>query len=149
MGTLRSIATVAAAALIAVGCAAMPEATLRSKLREAAGSVRGGDRAVVVPIHADSDMAAWTLRAELRSGESPLPHQLGNRMALGAKRNSVLVVGSGHDRLARAAVLGALADETHSLRGLTLVYVGNSKSAAALRPLARARDVRFLHRELP
>jgi hypothetical protein len=140
-----------ALALVCAGCAtAVPEEVLRSQLREAASSVPGGARAVVVPIYADSRAAAWTLMAEARSGESPLSRQLGNRFVHLASRRSVVAVGSSYEPLARQVLLGALSgDDDRSLRGLTLVFVGSAESAAELRPVAEQRQARFVHRNLP
>ena len=94
--------------LVLAGCATPSEQALRGKLKQAASSLRGGERAVVVPIYADSRMAAWTLMAEARSGESPLERQLGNRLAhLATRRFDSL-----YDSLVRRLIAGIEADLT-------------------------------------
>ena len=124
---------------------------LRVKLRAAATSGPGvGPAALRCPVHAASDMAAWTLIAESRTGDPPGARRLRQRFRLGVERRRAVVVGGPYDRLTRQIVLEAAAlAKRERYPGLTVVYVGEQESAREVgRALARL-DVRFHHRDLP
>jgi hypothetical protein len=135
------------------GCAApISDRDVDDQLRRAGSSVHGlGGNFEVFAVNADSQMAAWTLAAEAaESGPLPLSRQLARRMQIAARKRQLLVVGGPYPRLSRAVCLGALKlDPSRELSGLTFVYVGSAASAGDVRQAARARNVRFVHRELP
>ncbi len=145
-------ATVLGLGLLALACATLSESEVEARLRRAAASVRGiGSDFLVVPIHADSHVAAWTLVAEARGeGATAMSRRLSHDFRRGAKRRQSIVIGGPFSELTREIVMdafGLLEDQT--LDGLTLVYVGEAAHSGELRLAARARRARFHHRELP
>lgn len=149
-----SVAVVAVSAAMGMaGCASTPsDQDVEGQLRTAGASVRGiAGEFQVFAVNADSRMAAWTLAAQAaESGPLPLSRQLNRRMELAAKQGRMLVVGGPYPRLTRVVCLDALRlDRDRKLAGLTLVYVGSVDSATDVRQEARARNVRFIRRELP
>jgi hypothetical protein len=138
--------------LLCLACATPPgEDEVAARLRRAASSVRGiGSSYLVVPVCADSRVAAWTLLAEARGeGATEASRRLHYDFRREAARGRGVVVGGPFSDLTREVVLDALALEDRPLDGLTLVYVGEARYAEALRRAALARRARFHHRELP
>lgn len=148
----RGAASVGLAVLTLACATPVAERDVEVRLRRAAGSVRGlGGDYQVVPIHADSRVAAWTLLAEARGdGATAASERLSHELRREARRGRPVVVGGVYSQLTREILLdafGLLGDR--SLDGLTLVYVGDASHASELRQAARARQARFYHRALP
>lgn len=141
------------AALGLLACATpVTEGDVEARLQRAARSVPGLEHGyLLVPIHADSKMAAWTLIAEARGeGATEAGRRLSYDLRREARRGRGVVVGGVFPELTRAVVLDALdelADEP--LDGLTLVYVGDPIHADELRAAARAHHAAFQQRPLP
>ena len=142
-----------AAALLALSCATPVTVTdVEGRLHRAARSVPGLERGyLLVPIHADSKMAAWTLVAEARGeGATLAGRRLSYDLRREARRGRGVVVGGVYPELTRAVLLDALGELTdESLDGLTLVYVGDPALADELRVAAGAHRAAFQHRDLP
>lgn len=142
-----------AAALLALSCATpLTVNDVEGRLQRAARSVPGLEQGyLLVPIHADSKMAAWTLVAESRGeGATLASRRLGYDLRREARRGRGVVVGGVYPELTRAVLLDAfheLSDEP--LDGLTLVYVGDPVHADELAVAARAHRASFQHRDLP
>jgi hypothetical protein len=153
-GAARLPVGVALAALAAqlLGCATLSQEDLERELRRAGESVPGlGRDFLVFPVHADSKLAAWTLRAESRTeGGSSLAERLGYDFERAERRSIKIVVGGSYPDLTRDVVLEALARHSDDdLSRLTLVVVGAGEYAGELQRAARARRVRFIPRDLP
>ena len=146
-----SLALLLPLAALAAGCAALTQAELEDRLERAGASVPGlGRDFVVVSIHADSRVAAWTLMAEARTdGGSPLARRLSRDFERAERRSMKIVVGGTYPALTREVVLEALELTPHAdLSRLTLVVVGSEEYADELRAAARAPRVRFYDRDL-
>jgi len=153
MGTRHAIRGAAAGCGLlaaALACATpVTEEAVEQRLRTAGAAVRPpGPGVVLVPVYADSKVAAWTLIAEARGeGASPLAERLSHDLRLAAKRRGAVVVGGPYPELTRLVLLEALELlEDRPLAGLTLVYVGDMRHAAELRQAASALAVRFYQR---
>jgi hypothetical protein len=146
-------ATIVGMGLLTLTCATpLTESDVEARLRSAASSVRGlGSDFLVVPVHADSKVAAWTLMAEARAeGATAMSRRLSHDFLREAQRRRSIVIGGPFSELTREIVLDAFGLlEDRSLDGLTLVYVGEAAQAGDLRLATRARRARFHHRELP
>jgi hypothetical protein len=146
------ILLLAVALLLAASCATpVSQDEVEQRLKSAGASVKGlGSNFVVVPVHADSKVAAWTLAAEARAeGSTPFAQHLSYDLRRGAERRRGVVVGGFYPDLTYAALVDAFELlEGRSLAGLTLVYVGSGEHAGELRQLCRAHRARFYHREL-
>lgn len=150
-GAARLLAAGAALFLAAACATPVTEADVERQLKSAGASVQGlGSNFVVVPIHADSKVAAWTLMADAQAeGSTLFARRLSYDLRRGAERHRGVVVGGVYPDLTRAALLDAFdLLEGRSLAGLTLVYVGSGEHAGELRQLTRAHRARFYHREL-
>ena len=158
LGAVRQHAPAGAAlaallvACVLVACAPLSQVELERQLERAGASVRGlGRDFVVVPIHADSQIAAWTLLAEARTeGGSQLAERLGHDFARAERRTMKIVVGGTYPALTHEVVMEALEQNAGAdLSRLTLVVVGSGEYADELRAAARARRARFYQRDLP
>ena len=153
MIAIRRRATALGLGLLVLACATpLSERDVEARLRRAGASVRGiGSEFLVVPVYADSRVAAWTLVAEARAeGATLMGQRLSHDFKREATRRRSIVVGGPFSDLTREIVLDAFGLlEDRALEGLTLVYVGEAAHAGELRRAAHARRARFHHRPLP
>jgi hypothetical protein len=139
--------------LLAAGCIApVTERALREQLEDVAATHMGQNSVSrVVPIHADTRMAAWALLAEARTDESsPLSLRLGRGIALGASRRVTFVVGGPYPALSHQVVLNALTlNRKKRLSGLTLVLVGSEPPPQQVLEAAAKVRARLVHTPPP
>jgi hypothetical protein len=148
------VSLLALAALVALGagCAtALSKAEVEVRLEQAASELTGQRRSRVIPIYAESQQAAWGLLTEAKvDSDSPLSKRTNRRMALAAKRRSIVVVGGPYAGLSDRVVTNAIAlDTEHELSGLQLVFVSPESPSTDLQSAARSASVRLVHRALP
>lgn len=138
-------------ALLAACATPLSQEDLERELRRAGASAGLGRSFLVFPVHADSKLAAWTLRAESHTeGGSPLAERLGYDFERAERRTIKIVVGGSYPDLTRDVVLEALERQSGAnLSRLTLVVVGAGKYTDELQRAARARRIRFVSRDLP
>ena len=138
--------------LLAVGCATVhPEVETDRQLARVAREVSARPPARVLPIHADTSVAAFGLLTEARGNpESPL--SAGAYRALAAARRSrrVVVAGGPFANLTDKVLCNALAlaGEEGALAGLSLVVASPVPPSPALGAAARRAGVRLTHRAL-
>ena len=135
---------------LATGCITpLTEADLEKDLDRAASSVPGLDRKRVIPIYAETKMAAWALLADAKSDpSSPMSYRLSRGLASAARRGFGVVVGGPYPALSDQVVRNALTlHRERSLGGLTLVYVSAKPPSDALREAAKHAQARLYHRE--
>ncbi len=140
--------------LLGVGCISpMTEDQLESELRQTANSISDAPRAKrIVPIHADTRMAAWTMltAASNNPQSSPLSRQLGVGFALGSRRQVLYVVGGNYPKLVDRILRNAFAfNEGTSLKGLKLVLVSPAAPSQELKLAVNRAGARLEFRPLP
>ena len=147
----RVIAIVLAVSLmLAVGCVTpLTEADLEKDLARSAASVPALGRKRVIPIYAETKMAAWALLADAKSDpSSPMSYRLSRGLALAARRGFGVVVGGPYPALSDQVVRNALTlHRERPLGGLALVFVSAKPPSEALREAAASADARLHHRE--
>ena len=147
----RVIAIVLAVFLmLAMGCVTpFTEADLEKDLARSASSVPALGRKRVIPIYAETQMAAWALLADAKSNpSSPMSYRLSRGLALAARRGFGVVVGGPYPALSDQVVRNALTlHRERPLGGLTLVFVSAKPPSEALREAAMSADARLHHRE--
>jgi hypothetical protein len=139
-----------ASLMLASGCVtAISEADLETKLDRAASSVRVLGRRSIIPIYAETKMAAWALLADAKSDpSSQLSYRLSRGLASAARRGFGVVVGGPYPALSDQVVRNALTlQREHPLGGLTLVFVSAKPPSEALWKAARSAEARLYHRE--
>ena len=125
---------------------------LDQRLRLVGRSVQGAQAEfLTLPVHADSQVAAWTLLAEARSDEgSGMGRALNHDFRRSVQRPITVVVGGPWPDLTREVVLEAwLLQERETRPNLTLIYVGPEEYADELGDVTRRHRARFVHREMP
>ena len=147
----RAIAIVISVSLmLAMGCVTpLTEADLEKELARSASSVPALGRKRIIPIYAETKMAAWALLADAKSDpSSTMSHRLSRGLALAARRGFGVVVGGPYPALSDQVVRNALTlHRERPLGGLTLVFVSAKPPSEALREAATSADARLHHRE--
>jgi hypothetical protein len=135
---------------LATGCITpLSEADLERNLEKAAASVPALGRKRVIPIYAETRMAAWALLADAKSDpSSTLSYQLSRGLAAAARRGVGVVVGGPYPALSDQVVRNALTLQgERPLGGMTLVFVSAKPPSEALREAAKRANARLTHRE--
>ena len=136
--------------MLATGCITpVSEADLERDLERAASSVPALGRKRIIPIYAETQMAAWALLADAKSDpSSPMSYRLSRGLAAAARRKVGVVVGGPYPALSDQVVRNALTlHSDHSLGGLMLVFVSDKPPSDALLKAAKQADARLQHRE--
>ena len=136
--------------LLATGCVTpFSEADLQKDLERAASNVPALGRKRVIPIYAETKMAAWALLADAKSDpSSPMSYRLSRGLAAAARRGYGVVVGGPYPALSDQVVRNALTlQREHSLGGLTLVFVSAKPPSEALWNAASQAHARLQHLE--
>ena len=136
--------------LLATGCITpLTEADLEKDLDRAASSVPALGRKRIIPIYAETKMAAWALLADAKSDpSSQMSHRLSRGLASAARRGFGVVVGGPYPALSDQVVLNALTlNNEHPLGGMTIVFVSEKPPSEELRKAAKHADARLYHRE--
>ena len=105
----------------------------------------------VVPIYADTPMAAWALGEEAKNDpeSSPLSLELAAGFALGRIRQVDYIVGGPYPKLSdRVVVNGLTMNEGRVMPGLRIVLVSPDAPTPDLLRAAKAKRVRLEHRPL-
>jgi hypothetical protein len=148
---LRVLAALGAGALLA--CATtLSQDDVDQRLRLVGRSVAGASAEfLTLPVHADSQVAEWTLLAEAKSEDgSSMGRALNHDFRRSIQRPITVVVGGPWPDLTRVVVLEAwVLQEREQRPNLTLIYVGPEKYAAELGDVTRRHGARFVHREMP
>jgi len=148
---LRILAALGAGAVLA--CATtLSQDQVDQRLRLVGRSVAGANAEfLTMPVHADSQVAEWTLLAETKSEEgSSMGRALNHDFRRSVQRPITVVVGGPWPDLTRAVVLEAWGLQERERRpNLTLIYVGSEEYAAELGDVTRRHGARFVHREMP
>jgi hypothetical protein len=138
---------------LALACATtLSQDDVDQRLRLVGRSVEGAKgEFLTLPVHADSQVAAWTLLAEAKSDEgTPMGRALNHDFRRSLQRPITVVVGGAWPDLTREVVLEAwLLQERESRPQLTLIYVGPEIHADELGDVTRRHGARFVHREMP
>ena len=136
--------------MLAMGCVTpLTEADLEKDLDRAASSVPALRRKRVIPIYAETKMAAWALIADAKSDpSSPMSYRLSRGLAAAARRGFGVVVGGPYPALSDQVVRNALTlHRERPFGGLTLVFVSAKPPSEALREAAKSANARLHHRE--
>ena len=136
--------------MLATGCVTpFTEADLEKDLDRAASSVPALGRKRIIPIYAETKMAAWALLADAKSDpSSTMSYRLSRGLALAARRGFGVVVGGPYPALSDQVVRNALTlHRERPLGGLTLVFVSAKPPSEALREAATSANARLHHRE--
>ena len=136
--------------MLAMGCVTpLTEADLEKDLGRAASSVPALGRKRIIPIYAETKMAAWALLADAKSNpSSPMSYRLSRGLAAAARRGFGVVVGGPYPALSDQVVRNALKlHRERPLGGLMLVFVSAKPPSEALWEAARHADARLHHRE--
>jgi len=136
--------------MLAMGCVTLlTEDDLEKDLDRAASSVPALGRKRVIPIYAETKMAAWALLADAKSDpSSQMSYRVSRGLALAARRGFGVVVGGPYPALSDQVVRNALTlHRERPLGGLTLVFVSAKPPSEALREAAASADARLHHRE--
>jgi hypothetical protein len=136
--------------MLAMGCVTpLTEADLETNLDRAASSVPALGRKRIIPIYAETKMAAWALLADAKSDpSSPMSYRLSRGLAVAARRGFGVVVGGPYPALSDQVVRNALT--LHSKRPfgrLTLVFVSAKPPSEALSQAAASAGARLHHRQ--
>ena len=147
----RTILIVLGASLVfATGCVTpFTETELERDLDRAAASVPALGRRSIIPIYAETKMAAWALLADAKSDpSSPMSYRLSRGLAAAAHRGFDVVVGGPYAALSDQVVRNALTLQgERPLGGLTLVFVSSKPPSEALLEAAKHADARLRHCE--
>jgi len=136
--------------MLAMGCVTpLSEADLEENLDRAASSMPGLGRKRIIPIYAETKMAAWALLADAKSDpSSPMSYRLSRGLASAARRGFGVVVGGPYPSLSDQVLRNALTLHRESrLGGLTLVFVSAKPPSEALWKAATIADARLHHRQ--
>jgi hypothetical protein len=136
--------------MFAMGCITpFTEADLEKDLDRAASSVPALGRKRIIPIYAETKMAAWALLADAKSDpSSPMSYRLSRGLAAAARRGFGVVVGGPYPALSDQVVRNALTlHRERPLGGLTLVFVSAKPPSEALWKAAKHAHARLHHRE--
>ena len=136
--------------MLATGCITpLSEADLEKDLDRAASSVPALGRKRIIPIYAETKMAAWALLADAKSDPSSLmSYRLSRGLAAAARRGLGVVVGGPYPALSDQVVRNALTlHRERPLGGLTLVFVSAKPPSEALYKAAKHAEARVYHRE--
>jgi hypothetical protein len=136
--------------MLAMGCVTpLTEADLEKDLDRAASSVPSLGRKRIIPIYAETKMAAWALLADAKSNpSSPMSYRLSRGLALAARRGFGVVVGGPYPALSDQVVRNALTlHRERPFGGLTLVFVSEKPPSEALSKAALSAGARLHHRE--
>jgi hypothetical protein len=103
----------------------------------------------IIPIYAETQMAAWALLADAKSDpSSPMSQRLSRGLAAAARRGFGVVVGGPYPALSDQVVRNALTlHRERPLGGLTLVFVSAKPPSEALSKAAASAGARLHHRE--
>jgi hypothetical protein len=103
----------------------------------------------IIPVYAETRMAAWALLADAKSDpSSPMSHRLSRGMAAAARRGFGVVVGGPYPALSDQVVRNALTlHRERPLGGMALVFVSAKPPSEALREAAKHAEARLYHRE--
>ncbi len=136
--------------MLAAGCITPgSEADLEKDLERAASSVPTLGRKRIIPVYAETKMAAWALLADAKSDpSSPMSYRMSRGLAAAARRGFGVVVGGPYPALSDQVVRNALTlHRERPLGGLTLVFVSAKPPSEALRKAAKHAEARLYHRE--
>lgn len=136
--------------MLATGCITpLTEADLEEDLERAASSVPALGRKRVIPVYAETQMAAWALLADAKSDpSSPMSYRLSRGLAAAAGRGLGVVVGGPYPALSDQVVRNALTlHRERPLGGMALVFVSAKPPSEALREAAKQAEARLYHRE--
>ncbi len=136
--------------MLAMGCVTpLTEADLEKDLDRAASSVPALGRKRIIPIYAETQMAAWALLADAKSDpSSPMSYRLSRGLAVAARRGFGVVVGGPYPALSDQVVRNALTlHRERPLGGLTLVFVSAKPPSEALWEAATIADARLQHHQ--
>jgi hypothetical protein len=147
----RAIAIVLGVSLmLATGCVTrLTEADLEKDLDRAASSVPALGRKRIIPIYAETKMAAWALLADAKSDpSSPMSYRVSRGLAAAARRGFGVVVGGPYPALSDQVLRNALTlHRERPLRGLKLLFVSAKPPSEALWKAAKHAGARLHHRE--
>ena len=136
--------------MLAMGCVTpFTEADLEKDLDRAASSVPALGRKRIIPIYAETKMAAWALLADAKSDpSSPMSYRLSRGLAVAARRGFGVVVGGPYPALSDQVVRNALTlHRERPLGGLMLVFVSAKPPSEALSQAAASVGARLHHRQ--
>jgi len=136
--------------MLATGCITpLTEDDLEKDLERAASSVPSLGRKRVIPIYAETRMAAWALLADAKSNpSSPMSYRLSRGLAAAARRGFGVVVGGPYPALSDQVLRNALTlHRERPLGGLKLLFVSAKPPSEALWQAAKHADARIHHRE--
>ena len=134
---------------LAMGCVTpFTEADLERDLDRAAYSVPALGRKRIIPIYAETKMAAWALLADAKSDpSSPMSYRLSRGLAAAARRGFGVVVGGPYPALSDQVVRNALTlHHERPFRGLKVVFVSAKPPSEALWKAATIAGARLQHR---
>jgi hypothetical protein len=136
--------------MLATGCITpLTEADLEEDLERAASSVPALGRKRIIPVYAETQMAAWALLADAKTDPSSLmSYRLSRGLASAARRGFGVVVGGPYPALSDQVVRNALTlHRERPLGGLRLVFVSAKPPSEALWKAAKHAEARLYHRE--